>query len=134
MSVASDAWAVGSLVEHWNGHHWSVQPSPGVPPSVLSDLASVTALSPRSAWAVGVVLGSSAPQPLTLIEYWNRHGWHQQPSVSPGSENFLLGVTALTSKQAWAIGTYTFGSHFGTLVESWHDGSWSEPSTPGSDL
>lgn len=190
---ATSAWAVGycgtirsqrPIIERWNGHHWSVQPSPGVPASAQSDLASVTAtsgsnawtvgtytrkdrtiplierwnghtwriqaspdpsprgaelagvtaLSSRSAWAVGAVLGTSEPQPLTFIEYWNGHGWHVQPSVSPGSENFLLGVTALTGTQAWAAGTYTFGSDFGTLVESWDGASWHEPATPGPDL
>lgn len=138
----SSAWAVGEyeskgktipLIERWNGRAWRIQASPD-PGSHGAALASVTALSATSAWAVGLVLGASTTQSLTLIEHWNGRRWHTQPSVSPGSENFLVGVTALSGTQAWATGAYVFGSDTGTLVESWSGTSWHEPSTPGPGL
>jgi hypothetical protein len=138
----SSAWAVGSykskgktipLIEHWNGRAWRIQASPD-PGTHSAELAGVTALSAASAWAVGLVLGASETQSLTLIEHWNGHRWRTQPSVSPGSENFLASVTALSGTQAWAAGLYVFGSDTGTLVESWNGASWHEPSTPGPGL
>ncbi len=135
------AWAVGSyktkgktipVIERWNGRAWRIQASPD-PGSHGAELAGVTALSATSARAVGLVLGASATQSLTLIEHWNGHRWRTQPSVSPGSENFLIGVTAFSGTQAWAVGLYVFGSDTGTLVESWNGTSWHEPSTPGEE-
>jgi hypothetical protein len=87
-------------------------------------------LSATTAWAVGTSLGIPGASSLTLIEHWNGRRWHTQPSISPGGQSFLLGVTALTRSRAWAAGLYTFGGNTGTLVEAWDGTSWTEPSTP----
>jgi hypothetical protein len=69
----SDAWAVGSLIEHWNGTKWEVVPSPS--PSPHPDaLQGVAVLSRAYAWAVGY-RGNK-----TLIERWNGTAWTVQPS------------------------------------------------------
>jgi hypothetical protein len=95
----------------------------------------VTALSANSAWAAGAVLSGSPSQSQSLIEDWNGTGWQIQPSVSPGGQNVLEGVTALTGTQAWTAGLYTFGAtNLGTLVENWDGASWQEQATPGTDL
>ena len=83
-----DAWAVGyyfngmsnqTLVEHWNGKAWKVQPSlnPGgsTPPTLrhqLNQLYGVAATSPTNAWAVGDYYNGTSNQ--TLIEHWNGTG------------------------------------------------------------
>jgi hypothetical protein len=142
VTSGSSAWAVGEytskgkiipLIERWNGRAWKIQASPDPSPQG-AELIGVTALSAESAWAVGTVLGATAAQSLTLIEYWNGHLWQTQPSVSPGGQNFLVGVTALTGSQAWTAGLYTFGSNTGTLVENWDGTSWQEQTTPGPGL
>jgi hypothetical protein len=139
---ASNAWAMGGykskgrtipLVEHWDGHSWKVHASPVAGPDG-AELDSVTALSPTRAWAAGTVLNADGAAGQSLIERWDGRGWHIQPSVNPGSENALLGVTALTGARAWTAGLYTFGSDSGTLVEQWNGVSWAEPATPGPDL
>jgi hypothetical protein len=139
---SSNAWAVGAhrskgrtvpLVEHWNGRAWKVQGSPVAGPHG-AQLTGVTALSATSAWAVGTVLSANPVVTKSLIEHWNGHGWHIQPSISPGSGNFLLGATALTGARVWAAGAYTFGGNLGTLVEFWDGTSWAEQPTPDPDL
>jgi hypothetical protein len=139
---ASNAWAVGEyqskghtfpLVEHWNGRAWKKQGSADPGPHG-ADLEGVTALSATSAWAVGTALGASRLRSRSLIEHWNGRSWRLQPPISPGSENVLFGVSALSRTTAWAAGAYVFGSDLGTLVESWDGTSWQEPSTPGPDL
>ena len=138
----SSAWAVGEytskgrtipLIERWNGRAWKIQASPELSPHG-AELVGVSALSATSAWAVGTRLGTTAASSLTLIEHWNGRRWHIQPSISPGGQSFLIGVTALTRSRAWAAGLYTFGSSTGSLVESWDGTSWTEPSTPGPGL
>ena len=105
----SNAWAVGEyvskgqtipLIERWNGRAWKIQPSPDPTPQG-AELAGVTALSANSAWASGAVLTGSPSQPQSLIEYWNGQSWQIQPSVNPGTQDLLEGVTALTGTQAW---------------------------------
>src|SRR5258707_10203924 len=48
---ACDAWAVGSLIEHWNGSAWTVVASPH--PGAFSILNGVQAASRTDIWAGG---------------------------------------------------------------------------------
>ena len=103
---ASSAWAVGfsqsgtapdrTLIEHWNGRAWAIQPSPDAGTG-YSDLYGVAATSAANAWAVGG----------TLIEHWNGRRWIVQPSPSVGvSANSLNSVAAVSASSAWAVGSY----------------------------
>ena len=108
---ASDAWAVGyydngtdeqTLIEHWNGTAWKVQPSPNLDGAELS--AVVRGVRERR-------LGSgstTARRAETLIEHWNGTAWKVQPSPDPGGStqrNELSGVAAASASDAWAVGT-----------------------------
>lgn len=140
---AHNAWAVGEykskghsfpLIEHWNGRAWRRQGSPDPGPRGVA-LEGVTALSATSAWAVGSALGTSILQSKSLIDHWDGHSWRLQTADSPGTENILFGVTALSRTRAWAAGAYVFGpSNLGTLVEAWDGTLWQEQATPGPDL
>ncbi|MGN6796057.1 MAG: hypothetical protein ACTHJW_27040, partial [Streptosporangiaceae bacterium] len=92
-SSSSNVWAVGwyqsgpigidhsTLVEHWDGSKWTVQPSPDAPGSTAeSQLYAVAALSRTSAWAVGTSGG-----PIPLIERWDGVSWTAMASrLQPG--------------------------------------------------
>jgi hypothetical protein len=78
----TDVWAVGyasdsdakfrTLTEHWDGHGWSVVPSPN--PGPLGDqLFAVHAVSSSSVWAVGQQIGTQPDR--TLVEHWNGTAW-----------------------------------------------------------
>ena len=81
----TDAWAVGTfisgpgvydtLIEHWNGHAWSVVVSPN-PSATTNFLNAVVSTSATNAWAVGYDYDS--PVYHTLILHWNGHTWVQQ--------------------------------------------------------
>ena len=98
------AWAVGdyvlsgggssrTLIEHWDGSHWSVVPSPS-PGHQENLLYGVAATSDGSAWAVGAREGPGGTF-RTLIEHWNGSAWTTVPSPDPGSAgDFLYSVTA----------------------------------------
>jgi hypothetical protein len=115
------AWAVGyyntgtsnrTLVEHWNGSSWTVQPSPNPLGSAdtTNILLGAAAGSSTSAWAVGYDSSGGAIQ--TVIEHWNGSAWKVQPSPDPGgsnTDNLLLGVAAASPAQAWAAGHYFNG-------------------------
>jgi hypothetical protein len=94
----SSAWAVGNadmrkrvgtrtLVEHWNGKTWRVQPSPSPALIRLSfpdvRLVGVAAVSGKNAWAVGFSGDWNSGAAKTLIEHWNGKDWQVQHSPSP---------------------------------------------------
>lgn len=151
----TDAWAVGvyyngtedkTLVEHWNGKSWKVQPSPtpGRPGRTNGrflragpqlELTGVAASSPNDAWAVGFHWTRTTEK--TLVEHWNGKAWKVQPSPNPGGfeNNHQLDAVATTSsKDAWAVG---YNGNV-ALVEHWNGKAWKvqyspNPGPPGSE-
>jgi hypothetical protein len=123
----TNAWAVGhysggTLVEHWNGKAWSVQPSP-----VDGAFAAVAATSSTNAWAVGVTFNR------TLVEHWDGTAWEVQPSPNPPGfvEAIQLpNVAATSSTNAWAVGFYTRGGQYKTLIEHWNGKAWTIQHNP----
>ncbi len=132
---ASNAWAVGTsglenqaLIEHWNGTTWTQVPSPIL---AGSELESVTATSSSNAWAVGFYTVGSTGQ--ALIEHWNGTTWTQvpSPSTNPSSEPSLLsGVSATSSSNAWAVGSYATSSGGATVIEHWNGTTWTQVPSP----
>ena len=142
---ATDVWAVGTreatsnsarrtLVEHWNGHTWSVVPSPNAG-SGGNLLADVSAISRTDAWAVGddrVAFGSA------LALHWNGHTWAVVKTVNPGDgERFLFGVVARSRTQPLAVGSDLIsGFQTRALAERWNGSAWirTTTSSPDADL
>jgi hypothetical protein len=112
----NNAWAVGSwrtghhgsgtLLEHWNGKVWNVQPSAS---NVSSNTAldGVAATSRSNAWVVGYTASQ------TLVEHWGGHAWKVQPTPDPG---VLLDVAATSRTNAWAVG--------GSDAVHWNGTAW----------
>lgn len=129
---ATDAWAVGdfldhtstshTLIEHWDGTTWRVEPSPaGAPtPNVLN---AVRAVSATDVWAVGQATTQ------TLTEHWDGTAWSVVPSPNIGADNNLLrGVSIVSPTNIWAVG---FDVNNGlTLVEHWDGTAWSITPSP----
>lgn len=128
---ASDAWAVGSyqastgsktLVEHWDGTAWTKVPSPDpVSGSPTLTLSGVSASSGTDAWAVGYYLNQAGTAIKGLIEHWDGHVWTVQPSPRVHGNVTLTGVSAASSKDAWAVGS---GPRFTGLTEHWDGKRW----------
>jgi len=136
---ASNAWAVGdytdgttkyrTLIAHWNGVKWSKQtsPSPGPTSNVLK---AVGATSAKNAWAVGTYFDAGG-HPRTLIEHWNGVKWSKQPSSNPSAtEDELLGVTAISASNAWAVGYSTTPTSYRTLILHWNGVKWRRVTSP----
>jgi hypothetical protein len=144
----TDIWAVGSfipgpdlsggistLIVHWNGTSWTQVASPS--PRLVNQLDGVRVLSASDAWAVGDTGDSCCtlftpaqtpdpPPPETLILHWNGTRWARVASPSPGSINQLHAVSALSRRDAWAVG----GTDIGTLILHWNGSRWAQVASP----
>lgn len=109
---------------------WQVVPSPdlGAGDAILY---AVAASSAKDAWAVGYSHPPKAGR-RTLIEHWDGKTW----SIANGADLHigqydsveLDGVTAISAKDAWAVGSRDFGSG-APIIEHWNGQSWSAVSS-----
>jgi hypothetical protein len=92
----------------------------------LSNLAAITAISANDIWAVGS--GVIGDESATATVHWNGTAWSviTSPNVGPEVDNTLLGVTAITSNDVWAVGTQqpTSLTDPSTLILHWNGSVW----------
>jgi len=143
---ASNCWAVGyavsfnsisgysdqTLVERWDGTSWAIVTSPNPPGTGPSILYGVTCVSASDCWAVGY--SSNVIHYQTLIERWDGTSWAIVTSANtlPTQDNILYGVTCVSALDCWAIGYYSNGSVYQTLVERWNGSSWAVITSPNT--
>lgn len=131
-----NVWAVGNattsagtdltLVEHWNGKKWTLLPSPNGKGGGGSVLAAVSAVHGNDAWAVGESQQNSGRE-RTLIEHWDGREWAMVagPDVGGAQATTLTGVSASSSKDAWATGSsYTSAGVASVLDLRWNGRKW----------
>jgi hypothetical protein len=135
----NDVWAVGddlstfdALILHWNGTAWTQ----AAIPAITGSLKAVTELSPGNVWAVGLGGFTSGT---SLVLHWDGTSWTRQASPSPGGTGVsdfsrLLGVSALSATNAWAVGEYgheTAMFQVGKpLVLHWDGTNWTQTASP----
>lgn len=136
-----DVWAVGTvvvdgtietLVVHWDGQRWKRIASPNPGGSAGSDLRSVFATSATDVWSVGHVGGGSGVAERTLVEHWDGQRWRHVRSPNMSLDTELVGVSAASPDDAWAVGSSYDGTQTVVLIEHWDGRHWRITSTCGS--
>jgi hypothetical protein len=143
----ADLWAVGSyekatrkfasfpLAEHYNGTSWSPVVLPTPNKRVEHELDAASATSAKDVWAVGWIgsmsrRGRRNSSGHTLIEHFNGKGWKVMPSVRVRGSK-LLGVAALTPRNAWGVGLLTVKRIYSRpLIEHWNGSAWRRVASP----
>lgn len=144
--AADDVWAVGSvgavvgpgsLAEHWDGHAWSVVPTPD--PTRHSDdgnvLDAVSATGPADVWAVGSHIKRGGINTSPFIVHFDGTAWRRVPAP-PGRylDASLTGVAAVAPDDAWIVGFRSVSLHEAPLAMHWNGEEWSlvkVPNPPG---
>jgi hypothetical protein len=142
-SSSSNVWAVGedqsgpdslhtsTLVEHFDGARWQLQPSPKGPPGARGErgLSAIAALSRTSALTVGSY-GAGTVLPLT--ERWDGVRWTPVPNkLQPGvTFAYLTSVAAVDRHYAWAIGQGDQYQDQISFIEKWNGSSWQQLPSP----
>jgi hypothetical protein len=139
---AGDIWAAGSsagtpLFLHWNGKTWSRGKATAFPPA--AGIASVSTLSPSSAWAVGSAYSPKTGAYITLVAHWNGSKWSPVPApplAGRGSQAQLTTVSADSANDAWAAGNYCASAcssrqpvYRGAILH-WNGSRWSRSPLP----
>jgi len=84
----------------------------------------VANLAPNDAWAVGDHSNATA------VEHWNGTQWGLVYSPAVGSGSYLMGVSANSPNDIWAVGRYLSNSRYYTLIEHWNGTQWSVLPSP----
>jgi hypothetical protein len=130
-----DVWAVGArergpLIEHWNGRAWKRYA--GGPLDGL--LHGIDSLPPRAVWAVGTqgLQTTGRPSEHPLVERWTGRSWQtlSAPSLDRVDEN-LLAVDAVSTSNAWAVGSVDLNGNRLPLVLRWNGRGWRRLPTAG---
>jgi hypothetical protein len=121
----------GTLAERWNGHTWSIQPTPNPPGHGVKLLNSVACTSRSSCMAVGNEFNPATGAGLgTLAERWDGRTWRIVPTVKPapaGGNAALNGVACTSASACTAVGNQTLAK---TLAERWNGRTWQVQATP----
>jgi hypothetical protein len=144
---ASNVWAAGTqtapggamstLVEHWNGHRWSVQPSASE--DTTWNYLNGVAAARGSAWAAGttVLTSTGTATQVGMIQRHVAKRWRLQAIPSLNATQYgLNAITALSGSSAWAVGNADMRKHIGTrtLVEHWNGKAWRVQPSPSPAL
>src|SRR5215468_1708987 len=121
----------GTLAERWDGHTWSIQPTPNPPGRGVKLLNSVACTSRSSCMAVGNEFDPATGESLgTLAERWDGRTWRIVPTFKPapaGPNAALNGVACTSASACTTVGNQT---PVKTLAERWNGRRWQVQATP----
>jgi hypothetical protein len=116
------------LAEGWDGHVWSIEPTPYSSGLTEGNFNGVSCTSATSCTAVGNE--TSNTEFVTLVERWNGQAWAVQSSPS-GYAGALEGVSCTSATACTATGMYEpVNGPFLSLAEQWNGTTWSMKSVP----
>jgi hypothetical protein len=122
-----------TLIEHWDGTAWTIVTSPNPAGTTAATLSGVACASATSCFAVGTSsTNATSGTSKTLVEQWNGTAWSIATVPSPTGVAFagFGGVSCPSSSSCFAVGQYSTGSDYKTLVERWNGTSWSIVASP----
>lgn len=127
-----------TLAEHWNGAHWTVQPTANPSPALPQhELSGVSCVSVNACVAVGE-FGKERFSPFYLatfsglIERWNGHHWSVQQVIHApsGTAHNLVAVSCSSGSACLAVGGSSSNAPGGPLAWRWNGHHWTNAHPP----
>ena len=122
-----------SLVEHWNGSAWSVEPEAGARSPIASRLLGISCPSSGACFAVGEAVKNSSNERV-LVERFNGSAWTYVTVPLPKhiSSGSLTAISCSSPSACTAIGTYRVPTNGQSepLVERWNGINWALEAAP----
>ncbi len=116
-----------SLIEHWNGSTWSIEPGAPVEASAMSRLLAVSCPSTSACFAVGDTTKTGAQT--ALVERWNGATWSVESVQLPKGINAsdLTAISCHSPVACTAVGSYRILplGKSEVLIERWNGLRWS---------
>ncbi len=120
------------LAEGWNGHVWTVQPTPNPMAENGSELDGLSCSAADACTAGGNYAYADVDDSVFAMR-WDGSTWTEQKQVNPAGEGFNVdsavsctGADACTSVGLWTTG----GNQSQALAESWNGSIWSRQAVP----
>jgi hypothetical protein len=123
---------VKTLVEHWNGSHWSIVPSPNPTGSSGTFLSGVSCPSTTSCFAVGSDTVPRTAAIGALVEHWDGNTWSIMTSanLTGSTQSYLFGVSCPSPNSCFAVGSYSVSRTEKSLLERWNGSAWGVMNSP----
>ncbi len=119
----------GQVIERWDGTKWNVFLGPAFAPGDQPSIFAMAHTSPNDVWAIGSLLSDDGQILNYLFEHWDGKVWTQTNMIS--GDAFLLGASADTTNDAWAVGfSGPENDSSQTLALHWNGTSWAQAATP----
>jgi len=133
---AAGSWFLGgdgqpaTLIERWNGTHWSIVTSRD-PDRSFAELRGMSCATTTNCTAVGDYFAPNAPPPYgfvgtkTLIDRWNGTAWSIVASPNAGTDTSLAAVKCVNATMCFAAGHGSAASGaWNALIERWNGTTW----------
>ena len=127
---AVDAAVTGTLVERWDGTHWTIVPTPKPPGAKGAELDGIACTSASTCLAAGAIDNPNQQTP--LAERWDGTHWTILSTPKPpGAQGGLLNGVACSSQAACTIAGLAFTpSHPYIYADRWNGAKLTFQSTP----
>jgi hypothetical protein len=124
---STNCWAVGyewtgtsdvTFIQHFDGSLWKRATSPDVTGSTGDQLNGVACVSATDCWAAGFD-GIAGTQ--TLVEVFDGSSWQIASTPNTGVSDRFWALACFRAPECWAVGGYSNGTVFNTLIEQHAD-------------
>jgi hypothetical protein len=113
-----------SLLEHWDGSDWVIEPGATIERGTLYD---VLITSSTTGWAVGSVAVPDSPAVNRLILRWNGSSWKRMNAGPATDSGELRALSTVGKNGVWAVGRDTNpDASDDALALRWNGSSWGE--------
>jgi hypothetical protein len=116
---------ISTVSERWNGHTWSLVPTPHLPGHPSSIFWGVDCTSAHNCWGVGsYVTDASQGETHTLFEHYNGSTWSVVTSSNPFDSTVLYKVSCASPTSCLAVGDYVEEPFGYAYAEHWNGTAW----------